>query len=89
MGARKFLGEGSCQTEAEGNEAEAAEKQGAPPLRHSGLGVPPLPLQSPALPCLPALRPGLAPPPPSEYPLALRGEEIPDARLGLCLKEAG
>lgn len=55
VGALEFLGEGSCQTEAEGHEAEAAEKRGVPPLRHCGLGVPPLPLQPPAFPCLPAL----------------------------------
>ena len=55
LGASEFWGEGSCQTEAEGNEAEAAEKRGAPPLHQSGLPVPPLPLQPPALPCLPAL----------------------------------
>lgn len=57
-GVLEFSGagrEGSSQTEAEGDEAEAAEKRGAPPLCHSGLPVPPLPLQPPALPCLPAV----------------------------------
>lgn len=60
VGALEFLGEGSCQTEAEGHKAEAAENLGAPPLRHCGFRVPPLPLQPPALPCLPGLQSGQA-----------------------------
>lgn len=88
-----FGGEGSCQTEAEGNEAEAAEKRGAPPLRHSGVPMPPLPLQPPALPCLPAvgrLWPGPTGPLGSgTEPWPLWGEVVPTTRLGLCPKGKG
>lgn len=94
VGALEFLGEGSCRKEAEGNEAEAAEKRGAPPLRHCVLPVPPpLPLQPLALPCLPALQPGrLSPAGPlgnSQWAVAHLGRGDVGSPLGTVSERSG
>lgn len=88
------MGEGSCRKEAEGNEAEAAEKRGAPPLRHCVLRVPPpLPLQTLALPCLPALQPGrLGPAGPlgnSQWAVAHLGRGDAGSPLGTVSERSG